>query len=258
MIQFGLKNVERLYRNGSVCVCGQRGMGKDMLQGNIAVRFGTYISNIDYGANFIPLDVKALDVKNGYQQLLTKNITPYHYPYPEGVPLFLSDIGVHLPCQYNDKLNREYSYLPTFLALSRQLTKGASLSWNSQDLRRCWDKFREQSDTYIQARGVCKPLLKYGIVIQRIRIYELYESAVRRVPPFRLPKPKVTASKEVKQAYEIEKERYNQVNGYVRDVTLIYRNKSKYDTYYFKTLLEGQNSDVVSPSPIEEEAQGNS
>lgn len=253
MISFGLKRIIKLYKNGSVCICGQRGMGKDLLQGNVAVRLGTYISNIDYGGDYIPLDITALDVHNGYKELLSKNITPYFYPYPEKAYIFLSDIGVHLPCQYNDKLNREYPYLPTFLALSRQLTNGASLNWNSQDLRRCWDKFREQSDTYIMARGVFKPLIKLGLVIQRVRVYELYESAVRRVPPFRLPKPKFTASKEVKQAYEIEKERYYQTYGHVDDILLIYRHKSTYDTNYFKTLLEGQNCNVVLEATTEEE-----
>lgn len=234
----GIKRIMKLFDNGSVCVCGQRGTGKDVLMSNVAVRYNTYISNIDYGADYIPLDVKKLDVGNGYRELLERNVKPYNYPYPERVHLFFSDIGVHLPCQYNDKLNREYPHLPTFLALSRQLTDGASLHWNCQDLRRCWDKFREQSDTYILCKGVLKPLLKLGINVQRIRVYELYDSCLRRVPPFRLPKPKLMSSKEVKQAYEIEKERYYQTNGRVDEYLLICRHKSSYDSRYFKTMLE--------------------
>lgn len=241
----GIKFATRYFYRGSVCVYGERGSGKDMLMSNVAIRMPEYISNIDYGGKYHKLEVNKLNVNNTYDNFLSGDVNYYEYPYPKGAHLFMSDIGVHLPCQYNDQLNKKYPYLPTFIALCRQLTEdkekgiaGAEFHWNAQDLRRCWDKFREQSSRYVMCRGVCKPLLKLGIVVQRIRVYELYESALRRVPPFRMPKPKVTDKREVKQAYEIEKERYAQTYGRVDEYVLIYRNKSTYNTAYFKDMLK--------------------
>ena len=237
-----LKRIRKLYHNGSVCVCGQRGTGKDLLMGNVAVRSPRYYANIDYGGNFCPIDFTKLDIQNDYTDLVNGNVKTYVYPYEQGVDLFVSDIGVYFPSQYCNELNKKYPRIPYFLALSRQLTKGASLHWNCQALPRCWDKFREQSDTYILTRGVFKPLLRLGLVIQRVRVYELYDSCVRRVPPFRLPKPSIASNKEIKQNYEIEKSRYEQTNGYVKDYLVVYRNKAKYDTYHFKTLLESSQT----------------
>lgn len=233
----GFKRVMRLFNRGSVCVCGQRGRGKDLLMSNVAVRQGVYVSNIDYGAERIPLDFSKLDVKNVYKDIVGGRVKRYVYPYPPKVDIFISDIGIHFPAQYCDRLNRDYPTLPTFLALSRQLGTDVNVHWNTQVLNRCWDKFREQSDTYVLALGVVKPLLRLGIVVQRIRVYELYDACIRRVPPFSVPAPKITASKEVKQAYEIEKARYDQQNGLVRDYLVIYRNKSKYDDKYFKQMF---------------------
>lgn len=233
----GIKYAMKLFSRGSVCVCGQRGRGKDLLMSNVAVRQGTYVSNIYYGANHIPLDFGKLDVKNVYKDIVTGQVKRYVYPYPPKVDIFISDIGIHFPAQYCDRLNREFPSLPTFLALSRQLGSDVNVHWNTQVLNRCWDKFREQSDTYLLALGVFKPLLKIGIVVQRVREYELYDACIRRVPPFLLPPPKITASKEIKQAYEIEKYRYDQTNGRVREHVLIYRNKASYDDKHFKRMF---------------------
>lgn len=232
----GMKRVCKIFKAGSVCVCGQRGRGKDLLMSNVAFRQGTYISNISYGGDYIPLDFSKLDVKNLYKNLVTGEITPYEYPYPEGIDIFISDIGIYFPSQYCDKLNREYPTIPVFLGLSRQIAR-ANVHLNTQYLGRAWDKYREQSDSYILCLGVFKPLLRLGIAIQKVRVYELYESCLRRVPPFSVPKPKVLANKEIKQAYEIEKARYDQQYGKVREYLVIYRHKSRYDDRHFKKLL---------------------
>lgn len=234
----GIKRIKRLFDYGSVCVCGQRGRGKDLLMSNVAVRSRHYVSNIDYGNGYIPLDISKLEVNNTYKELVSGKTNTYIYPYPEKVDIYISDIGVYFPSQYCDKLNREYPTIPVFLALSRQLGNDVSVHWNCQYLGRCWDKFREQSDTYIYCLGVVKPFLRIGLAVQRLRVYELYESAVKRVPPFSVPKPKLSAKKEIKQAYEIEKARYDQQYGKVRDYLVIYRHKSNYDDRHFKTLLE--------------------
>lgn len=233
----GIKTASKWFQRGSVCVCGQRGRGKDLLMSNVAVRQPSHISNVCYGQGHIPLDFNKLDINNDYRSLVSGNVVEYIYPYPEGVDIYISDIGVYFPSQYTNNLNKDYPHLPAFLGLSRHLGK-ANCHLNTQCLNRCWVQYREQSDTYLMCLGVFKPLLRLGIVVQRVRYYELYDACVRRVPPFMLPKPSALSSKEVKQNYEIEKARYDQTNGKVRDYLLVYKNKSTYDDRYFKTLLE--------------------
>lgn len=240
-----IRRVAKMFKRGSVCVIGQRGRGKDMLMSNVAVRNGKYYSNVNYGGDFNKLDFAALDIKNDYTDLISGNVNEYHYPYVEGADIYISDIGVYFPSQYCNELNRKYPRLPYFLALSRQLGE-ANVHLNVQALNRAWDKFREQSDQYILCLGIVKPLIKLGIVVQRIRVYEKYESALTRVIPFRVPKPKLLAKREVKQAYEIEKAKYEQSNGRVDEYLLVYFNKSKYDTRYFKTLLAKEGTHTVT------------
>ena len=233
----GIKYMAKRFERGSVQICGQRGRGKDMLMGNIACRSQNYYSNVDYGGGYHPLDFADLDTHNHFTDLVEKRITPYKYPYIEGADIFISDIGIYFPSQYNSELDKKYPRLPQFLALSRQLAN-CNVHLNTQALGRAWIKFREQSDFFCLCRWICKPLLKFGIVIQKVTLYDRYSSCEQAVIPFCLPTPSILAPKEVKQQYEIEKQRYLQNYGEVTDVYLIYRNKSTYDTRYFKTLLE--------------------
>ena len=233
----GIEKIRKLYKQGSVCVCGQRGKGKDLLMSNVAVRSSRYYGNIDYGGNYTPIDLSVMNINNGYDDFIKGTTKRYVYPLDEGADIYLSDIGVYFPSTYNDRLDKSYPYVPYFLALSRQIAN-ASVHWNCQDLGRAWLKFREQSETYILCRGVFKPLLRLGIVVQKVRIYELYDSCIKRVPPYRVPLPSIFSPKEVKNAYELDKARYEQTYGHVEEYLLVYRNKSTYDSRHFKTLLE--------------------
>jgi hypothetical protein len=206
--------------------------------GNVACRSRSYYSNINYGGNFHPLDFSSLDIRNSYSDLVEGRITPYRYPYEEKADIFISDIGVYFPSQYNNELDKKYPRLPLFLALSRQLGN-VNVHTNTQAISRNWLKFREQSDCYILCRWVFKPLVKHGIVIQKITLYDNYDSCVKGVVPFRIPAPSIFAPKEAKLNYEIEKQRFIQNYGNVKDIIFVYRQKSSYDTRYFKTLLEG-------------------
>lgn len=235
----GIKYAQRLFRQGSVNVTGMRGRGKDLLMSNVACRSRAYYSNIDYGGNYSPLRFSDLDILNDYSSLVSGDITPYKYPYEEGADIFISDIGVYFPAQYCNELNRKYARLPYFLALSRQLGQ-CNVHLNVQNLNRAWDKFREQSDIYVLCRHVFKPLLKLGVVVQKITIYDKYQSCVDRVVPFQIPKPSILSKKETKLQYEIEKQRYFQTYGDVKTITLVYRNKSQYNDRHFKALLEAE------------------
>ena len=231
-------NIKRKYFDyGSCCVFGMRGRGKDMLMANIAVRNKQHISNINYGEGYIPLDFDKIDVGNKYSDFISCDVKPFVYPYPEGVDIFISDIGVYFPSQYYDALNKRYPTIPTFLALSRQLGL-CNVHLNTQHLGRPWDKFREQSDIYIHCNKV--KVIK-GVVIQTITVYENYETALAKADPFWYPPCKLIASRDERQTWRNNRAlalaKYLETHGNVKRYTMIYRNKSNYDTRYFNTLL---------------------
>lgn len=157
----------------------------------------------------------------------------YVFPYPDDTDIYISDAGIYFPAQYCNELNKKYPHFATFQALTRQLGN-CNFHINVQNLNRVWDKIREQSDTYILCLN-CIVLFKGKLVIQRIREYDLYESAVKRTPPLRLKTPRM--NKEAKATVNTTREKYRAEHGTIRNHILIYRNKSKYDTRYFKKLL---------------------
>lgn len=231
------KKIVKMFEDGNVCVTGLRGRGKDMLMSNVVVRRAKpYVSNVDYKAKkkktrfftFRPLD---FDTKNSYQQFIEGGLNPYHFPFEDGTDIYVSDAGVYFPSQYCNELNKRYSGLVSFMALSRHLG-ACNVHINVQNLNRCWDKIREQSDIYIACNG-CKVFL--GFVFQSVTIYEKYDSCVNRVPPFSMKKP--LFNKDRMQQYEIAYNNYRTSYGKVEKRFLLYRNKSKYDTRIFKTML---------------------
>lgn len=237
------RNIVKMFDKGNVCVCGLRGDGKDMLMSNVAFRRKVpYISNVNYGGGsfsdggcFIPLDFEDLSCgHNTYRDFISGNPKYYKFPYPDGTDVYISDVGVYFPSQYCNELNRDYKFLPVYMALSRHLAAG-NVHINVQNLNRAWDKIREQSDQYILCRW-CHVF--FGkVVLQKVRIYELYESCLRRVPPFRLSRPLLGGIRV--DSWRQEKERYEQNYGAVKEVLLLYLNHSDYDTRIFKTILEG-------------------
>ena len=230
------KKVIKMFDKGNVCVSGLRGSGKDMLMANVATRRKLpYVSNVDYGGEYHRFIPKEFDCgMNTYRDFIDGKVKYYKFPYADGTDLYISDVGVYFPSQYCNELNRHYGYFPTFLALSRQLGE-CNVHINVQNLARAWDKIREQSDQYILCRW-CYVL--FGkIVIQKVRIYELYDSCLRRVPPFRLPRPLFSPGRT--DTWRQEKERYEQSYGVVEERLLLYINKSNYDTRIFKKILEG-------------------
>lgn len=224
----------KLFEQGNVCVSGLRGTGKDMLMANVVVRRNKpYVSNVSYGGLHYPLDLHLLDCGlNTYRDFIEGTLKPYVYPYPDGTDVYISDGGVYLPSQYCNELNKHYGHLATFMALSRHL--GASnVHFNVQNLNRMWDKVREQSDIYINCRWC---FVIFGFVIQSVRVYELYDSAVKRVPPFRLKYPLLSPDRQFQ--WKIQKQNYEVSHGTIQSFLVIYRNKSTYNTRLFKEVLE--------------------
>lgn len=238
-MSIGLKHIIKLFEKGNVCVCGMRGDGKDVLMGNVVVRRKLpYVANINYTDDYIPYDPKEFDCgHNDYRNFISGDINYYVFPYEDGTDIYVSDVGVYFPSQFCNELDRQYKYVPTFMALSRQLGE-CNFHLNVQALCRCWTKIREQSDTYVsctECHYIKKGIFK-DYVIQKVIIYDKYESCLSRVEPFRVTLP-LFASREMRLAWETEKERYRQSYGLVEGRWLIYKNKSTYDTREFRNKL---------------------
>lgn len=233
------KKIIKLFRDGNCIVFGLRGSGKDMLTSNVVVRRKLpYISNVDYGGDFSPLELDKLDCgKNTYLDFINGSIKKYQFPYSDGTDVYLSDAGVYFPAQYVGDLNKRYAFFPTFFALSRHLGQ-CNVHVNVQSLNRVWDKIREQSDTYILCRKCI--VLFHKIVFQWVTVYDFYDSAVIKRPPFSLT-PKLFSSKEERENIRMQKTLYDCNYGHIRPMFLCYINKSSYDTRIFKTLLGGDS-----------------
>lgn len=234
MLKFGLGYVVNLFKNGSVCVTGLRGTGKDVLFGNvIARRKKPYVSNLDYGGEREALNLSLLNMgQNTYDRFINDTLNKYHHPFKKGADIYISDVGVYLPSQYCNELNKKYSYLPTYVALSRQVSRN-NVHFNVQNLNRAWDKLREQSDIYI----MCRRCIFLGpLAILSVTIYDKAESCQARVRPCRISAP-FFCSKEKRLQLDIYKDNFYNTHGEVRDYTFIFFNRSKHDTYDFEKKL---------------------
>jgi hypothetical protein len=237
------KKIIKMFEDGNVCVTGLRGRGKDMLMSNVVVRRKKpYVSNVDYKAKnkktrfkpFRPLDY---DTKNTHKDFIDGTLKAYEFPHEDGTDIYISDAGVYFPSQYCSELNKQYGGLVNFMALSRHLGL-CNVHFNVQNLNRCWDKIREQSDMYISCN---KCIVFWGFVLQLVTIYENYDSCVARVPPFNMKKPFM--NKDRIQQWEMAYQKYQCSYGNVQRRILFYRNKSKYDTRIFKSMLSGAEID---------------
>ncbi len=233
-----IKQIINYFKSGNVCVTGLRGTGKDVLFGNVISRINKpYLSNLDYsnGKNFQKLEMDKLDCgKNTYKEFISGDIRKYVFPYEKGSDIYLSDAGVYFPSQYCSQLNNQFPYFPVYMALSRQVSHN-NFHINVQNLNRCWDKIREQSDIYIRCR---KCIVLFGvIVIQGITIYDKYQSCLDRVEPCRIKKPMI--NKDRQQQADLYLDKFYNTYGSIKKRMLIYINRSKHDTYYFEKLLEG-------------------
>lgn len=226
------KKIIRLFKRGNVCVTGLRGTGKDILFGNvIARRYEDYVSNLDYGGFYHVLDLDKLDTRNSYKEFISGNCKTFIWAYPDCADVYLSDVGVYFPSQYCSELNKAYGGLITYQALSRQVSCN-NVHINAQNLNRCWDKIREQSDTYIRCR-FC--LVFMGFVFQGITVYDKYQSCVDRVHPCRVHVPLLNP--QARMQAKTYRDNFFNTHGTVRNRLLLYRNKSKHDTLAFREKL---------------------
>ena len=230
------KKIVKMFESGNVCVTGLRGTGKDLLTANVVVRRKKpYVSNIDYGGYFAPFDTYKINLgENSYKNFISGDIKHYEFPYSRGSDIYISDVGVYFPSQYCNELNRDFKYLPGYLALCRQVSHN-NTHINVQNLNRAWDKIREQSDIYIRCRR-CFYVPIINLVLQFITIYDKYESCVNRVQPCRVSLPLFNPAG--KAQVDVYKDNFFNTHGSVKNRILLYFNRSKYDTYYFEKLLK--------------------
>lgn len=231
-----MKKVIKLFKKGNVCVFGLRGSGKDLLTGNVIIRRKTpYVSNINYGGNHSAFKYSDIDVGgNTYKNFINGDVHKYVYPYKDGTDVYLSDGGVYFPSQYCNELNRDYKQIATFQALSRHVGN-CNFHINAQALNRVFDKIREQSDTYVLCRGVLY-IKGINLVLQRITVYDNYESAVSKREPLIVPLP-ILANKEMRLMKKLQEANYRAEHGNIKKRIIVYFNKSTYNTRYFKELL---------------------
>lgn len=239
-----MRRILKLFNDGNVCVYGLRGRGKDLLMSNVAIRRKKpYVSNVDYGGQFLPLELDKLDCGgNTFREFINGDVRKYSYPYPDGTDVYVSDAGVYFPSQYNGQLDKEYPYLATFQALSRHVGL-ANFHTNAQSLSRVWLKIREQSDTYLQCLGCLYiPLKKVlpwtkDIVLQKVRVYEKYDTASQGVLPFKVTAP-LLASPQTRTMVDLQRQQHASTYGRIRTFYLCYLNMSTYDTRHYKEVLK--------------------
>lgn len=238
------KTLVKYFQRGNVCVTGLVGTGKDLLFSNvIARRKAPYCSNINYGGRYAPYDYSYLDIPSGYKELANGNVKRYVCPLPLGTDIYLSDCGIYFPAQYNNELDKHYPALAEYMALCRHVSRN-HVHTNCQSIGRIYLKLREMSETFIMCRWakvIKLPLFKHPIVIQKITLYDKYESCLNRINPCRLRVP-LMGSKEARMNAKIYRDNFYNQHGTVKNKLLIYKHKSKYDTHHFyKLFAEGVN-----------------
>ena len=227
----------QLFNKGNVIVTGLRGCGKDMLFSFVVNQRvkgkrnkHQYVSNIDYtsGKGYIPFVNSYFSLGgNKFVNFVSGRFKPYDYPLPDGVDYFLSDGGVYFPAQYFSTLDNLYPSAPLMFALSRHLGN-CNIHVNVQNLNRLWDKIREQSDTYILCRS-CRVFGRFAI--QKITVYDNYDSAVARRRPF---VRSLFAGREMRMRMAEYRAQY----GYIQDMTIVHLiPKQHYNDRIFKDYL---------------------
>lgn len=87
----------------------------------------------------------------------------------------------------------------------------------------------------------CIYIPKINVVIQHIYEYDKYDSCVSRVKPARIRVP--LFNKEAQMQARVYLDNYRNTHGSIRSHWVIYRNKSKHDSYYFEKNVQGRNKE---------------
>lgn len=242
--KFKQARLVRYFKDYSVLVGGARGTGKDMLFNYVIYkRKRSYIGNVRYAQfpSTTDTSVKPKDKKhiifepliqwsvggNTNRNFIEDRLRPYTYPYNDDIDYYISDVGVYFPAQEVNDLNKRYPSATVFQALLRHLGN-ANLHANTQAFNRPWDKLREQFEIYILCRR-CKVF--FGrFVHQKLTVYDNYDTALSKARPLR---------KGLGRTARLEYRKFTSKYGLVKDISVWYPLRKKYDTRVFKNLLKG-------------------
>lgn len=233
-----LSDILHHFKKGNCIVYGKKGCGKDLLtQWVIKKRGCDYWSNINYGYKFHPITTGCLSVApNTFENFIDNDIKkPKVNRLFENEDIYLSDVGVYLPSQYDSLLHKKFPSFPIYYALSRHLASH-NIHANTQNLERAWKALREQADFFIRCKKTFKLL---GLLITTGYTYEEYNSAKLNLLPF--PKPLIE-SKESKSL----REQFNATNGQIQKFFVIQKIKNiKYDTRAFEKIVYGDEPRLI-------------
>lgn len=225
------------FQNSNVVVFGKKGAGKDVLFALVIYLMdGLHYANMPYNDKTLLLkSLKQLDVGgNDFNNLVQGNIKKYDDPFIKGLPIFISDGAVYFGSQFDGEINKAYSGVATFMALSRQLGEH-QIHVNTQALTRLYKKIREQSDAFIRCLRTqdCGRFLMVDAIS-----YDRIQSADGGI----LPPPDGTSSRELLE--------FEGRNGEVKMHTF-YIEKSwlHFDTHYFARLFLNDSPEIPMVYP---------
>lgn len=219
--------VKRLFNSLSLCVCGDRGSGKDTLFSYVARKI-PHNSNcpLQPHTNLISLD--ELMIPNLNRRLLVDgyrfNVDFNDYKKFENMT-FISDAGIHFPSYEDAKLKKEYDNLAISIAIWRHLYN-APLHFNCQRSSRLWLILREQINHIVDMHGVI-----WGIFYCKIS-FTYYEN----VKDYEDGKTAISKPLLMKEDSNIIVEKSNR--GIIQDYEiLIPKRYIKHNTHYFKEIV---------------------
>ena len=228
----------RLFESGNVIVSGMKGRGKDLAFCIVInARKKNYISNVQYSSpkkkyQRFEADFKVWELAgNTYTDMVTGEIKPYVYPYPDGIDWYISDAGIYFPSQYQAELCKRYQSAPMFQALSRHLGD-CCVHCNVQNMPRVWDKIREQSDIYIRMQW--SKVFFHKLCWLSSYVYEKRESCEAGIIPPRFGMGKT--AKTARYNFEI-------AHGKIKRIAFFALLPYKYDSRRFKRILENNCKD---------------
>lgn len=235
---YGCRELLAMFRTGNVIVAGHKGRGKDLLfQYVISAREKAgeiHASNIKFtnDTRIRPITYYCLK-SNGLANFVSDKFELEQQMFVPREDYYISDAGVHLPAQDHARLQKQYPTLPITYALSRHLGE-FNIHANTQEFIRLWDKLREQGDYFVYCEK-CKVL--FGrIAIQRIILYDRFETAVGHIQPYKVKRSLIlhrAHPEDLARAHE-----FNAKYGYVRRIRFWHiLPKDHYDTRAFYRKL---------------------
>lgn len=228
--------LNNVFKKNNVIVFGKKGTGKDLLFQAVVNDYKCEtFSNISYNKKSKLINLKDLELKNNtYDNFVNGSVLQEvkHDDF-EGKDVFISDIGVMLPSQYDTKLYKSYPSFPIFYALSRHLYN-SNIHCNAQNLGRVWKALREQADFYIKCLEVNKPFILglFGFLRIDFICYDKYESANNSL----LPLPNGLFNKFL----DANVKQYYATNGMIeKKFILVHKSEIHYDTRAFHEKIFG-------------------